>query len=309
MEKIAGATPKAQAAVLGPRLAADVVAMAREGAGIRLDYSPAAWRWWTASSTASAASTRPPRRSRRRCSASARTPARCWCGRAGAAWVDFDAAQRAVFGQPFGIRTPDGRVWNPLGKAVKRYEAAPADSLRLFYLVRGGPGADVTTVGQPTPVPVTAARGHAAAAPASAKRTWWARRGLHRRPRMDDGELGDAVARARGGDESAFGVVYREVHPMLLGYLRGLVGDDADDIASETWHDIVRDLRSFRGDGCASGAGPPPSPGTARWTTSGGSRSGRAPPCSTSGVAEPWRRRGTRRASPWRTSPPNAPCP
>ncbi len=66
---------------------------------------------------------------------------------------------------------------------------------------------------------------------------------------MDDGELGDAVARARDGDETAFGVVYREVHPMLLGYLRGLIGDDADDIASETWHDIVRDLRSFRGDG------------------------------------------------------------
>jgi RNA polymerase sigma-70 factor (ECF subfamily) len=36
---------------------------------------------------------------------------------------------------------------------------------------------------------------------------------------------------------------------MLLGYLRGLVGDDADDIASETWHDIVRDLGGFRGDG------------------------------------------------------------
>ncbi|MCL2554235.1 MAG: RNA polymerase sigma factor [Actinomycetia bacterium] len=66
---------------------------------------------------------------------------------------------------------------------------------------------------------------------------------------MDDGELGDAVARARDGDEAAFGTVYREVHPMLLGYLRGLVGDDADDVASETWHDVVRDLDGFRGDG------------------------------------------------------------
>ncbi|HEY5834581.1 RNA polymerase sigma factor [Streptomyces sp.] len=66
---------------------------------------------------------------------------------------------------------------------------------------------------------------------------------------MDDGELGDAVGRARGGDEAAFGVVYREVHPMLLGYLYALVGEDADDIASETWHDIVRDLRRFHGDG------------------------------------------------------------
>jgi RNA polymerase sigma-70 factor (ECF subfamily) len=66
---------------------------------------------------------------------------------------------------------------------------------------------------------------------------------------MDDGELGDAIAQAREGDEAAFGAVYRDVHPMLLGYLRSLVGDDADDVASETWHDIVRDLRGFRGDG------------------------------------------------------------
>ncbi len=66
---------------------------------------------------------------------------------------------------------------------------------------------------------------------------------------MDDGELDDAVAQARHGDESAFGALYQEIHPMLLGYLRGLVGDDADDVASETWHDIVRDLGQFRGDG------------------------------------------------------------
>ncbi|MGW3242158.1 hypothetical protein [Streptomyces sp. NPDC001070] len=52
----------------------------------------------------------------------------------GAAWVDFDAGQRDTFGQSFGIRTPDGRVWNPLGKAVKRYENGTVDSLRLFCL-------------------------------------------------------------------------------------------------------------------------------------------------------------------------------
>lgn len=67
--------------------------------------------------------------------------------------------------------------------------------------------------------------------------------------RMDDAALGDALARARRGDHAAFGLVYRDVHPMLLGYLRGLIGDEADDVASETWHDIVRDLTTFRGDG------------------------------------------------------------
>lgn len=74
---------------------------------------------------------------------------------------------------------------------------------------------------------------------------------VRRHGRPDEGELGDAVRQARSGDEAAFAVVYREVHPMLLGYLRGLVGDDAEDVASETWHDIVRDIPRFRGDGQA----------------------------------------------------------
>jgi RNA polymerase sigma factor (sigma-70 family) len=72
---------------------------------------------------------------------------------------------------------------------------------------------------------------------------------VRRHKRMDDGALGDVVERARRGDEAAFAVIFREVNPMLVGYLRGLVGNEADDVASETWHDIVRDLRAFRGDG------------------------------------------------------------
>lgn len=72
---------------------------------------------------------------------------------------------------------------------------------------------------------------------------------VRRHGRMGDGELGEAVERARGGDEAAFSAVYREVHPRLVGYLYGLVGDDADDVTSEAWHDIVRDLHRFRGDG------------------------------------------------------------
>lgn len=64
-----------------------------------------------------------------------------------------------------------------------------------------------------------------------------------------DGELGAAVARAQGGDESAFAVAYRLVQPGLLGYLRGLVGEDAEDVASDAWLEIARDLGRFRGDG------------------------------------------------------------
>jgi RNA polymerase sigma-70 factor, ECF subfamily len=57
------------------------------------------------------------------------------------------------------------------------------------------------------------------------------------------------VQRAQLGDEAAFRELYRAVHPGLLRYLRGLVGTtDADDVTSETWLQLVRDLDSFRGD-------------------------------------------------------------
>ncbi|MFF8969546.1 hypothetical protein [Streptomyces sp. NPDC014995] len=59
--------------------------------------------------------------------------------RAGAVWVDLDDRQRAWLGQPVGVRMPDGRVWNPLGKVVNRFEAGGADeSLHTFYLTLHG---------------------------------------------------------------------------------------------------------------------------------------------------------------------------
>lgn len=73
--------------------------------------------------------------------------------------------------------------------------------------------------------------------------------GEPRRAQAYDGELGAAVARAQDGDESAFAVAYRLVQPGLLGYLRGLVGDEAEDVASDAWLEIARDLGRFKGDG------------------------------------------------------------
>ncbi|MEU6771022.1 RNA polymerase sigma factor [Streptomyces sp. NPDC046759] len=73
--------------------------------------------------------------------------------------------------------------------------------------------------------------------------------GRARRPQPRDGELGAAVARARDGDEAAFAVAYRIVQPGLLGYLRGLVGEDAEDVAADAWLEIARDLGRFKGDG------------------------------------------------------------
>jgi RNA polymerase sigma-70 factor (ECF subfamily) len=70
-----------------------------------------------------------------------------------------------------------------------------------------------------------------------------------RRVREYDGELGAAVARAQEGDEAAFAIAYRIVQPGLLGYLHGIVGDEAEDVASDAWLEIARDIGRFRGDG------------------------------------------------------------
>lgn len=58
-----------------------------------------------------------------------------------------------------------------------------------------------------------------------------------------------AVGAAQRGDEAAFREVYRGVHPRLLAYVRTLVGEaDAEDVASEAWLQIARDLDRFSGD-------------------------------------------------------------
>jgi RNA polymerase sigma-70 factor (ECF subfamily) len=56
------------------------------------------------------------------------------------------------------------------------------------------------------------------------------------------------VTRAQRGDSDAFRAMYRDIQPRLLRYLRALVADDAEDIASETWLNVARDLDTFSGD-------------------------------------------------------------
>ena len=67
-------------------------------------------------------------------------------------------------------------------------------------------------------------------------------------PVADVPDLAVAVQQAQAGDDEAFRVVYRAVQPGLLRYLRALVGDDAEDVASEAWLQIARDITSFHGD-------------------------------------------------------------
>ena len=62
-----------------------------------------------------------------------------------------------------------------------------------------------------------------------------------------DGEAG-VVERAQRGDPAAFRSLYRDIQPRLLRYLHTLVGQDAEDVAAETWLQITRDLPGFSGD-------------------------------------------------------------
>jgi RNA polymerase sigma-70 factor (ECF subfamily) len=63
-----------------------------------------------------------------------------------------------------------------------------------------------------------------------------------------EGELAAAITAAQHGDEDAFRLLYRAIQPGLLRYLRVQVGEAAEDVASEAWLQIARDLRTFRGD-------------------------------------------------------------
>lgn len=68
------------------------------------------------------------------------------------------------------------------------------------------------------------------------------------RPIAGKSTADEVLTAARGGDEDAFRALYRDVQPKLLRYLQVLVGADAEDVASDSWLQIARDLGSFRGD-------------------------------------------------------------
>ena len=65
----------------------------------------------------------------------------------------------------------------------------------------------------------------------------------------ETGVLDDALARASTGDEAGFLLLWRALQPPLLRFLRVLGCEDPDDVASETWLQVVRDLHTFSGGG------------------------------------------------------------
>lgn len=56
----------------------------------------------------------------------------------------------------------------------------------------------------------------------------------------------DALARVRLGDETGFLVLWEALQPRLLRYLQVIGCDDVDDVAGETWLQVVRDLPKFK---------------------------------------------------------------
>jgi RNA polymerase sigma-70 factor, ECF subfamily len=64
----------------------------------------------------------------------------------------------------------------------------------------------------------------------------------------DTGVLDAALARASAGDEAGFLQLWRALQPPLLRFLRVIGCDDPEDVASETWLQVVRDLPRFSGD-------------------------------------------------------------
>lgn len=61
-------------------------------------------------------------------------------------------------------------------------------------------------------------------------------------------QFDEVLAAAQLGEEWAITGLYRELAPAVLSFLRARVGDEADDIASQTWLEVARGIDRFSGD-------------------------------------------------------------
>lgn len=65
---------------------------------------------------------------------------------------------------------------------------------------------------------------------------------------MSGRDLDTVLDAARAGDEWGMAELWHALNPPVLRYLRVVVGQAAEDVASETWLQAARDIRRFRGD-------------------------------------------------------------
>ncbi|KRV48418.1 hypothetical protein AQ490_03955 [Wenjunlia vitaminophila] len=118
----------------GPRFAADIVSVVREGARIRLDYSVRSLAVVDRLIQGIRSEAPPVEAVTETLLGFGAYAGEVLVRHADASWVDFDETQREWFGHPFGVRTPDGRAWNPLGRAVRCFENGIDDSVQLLYV-------------------------------------------------------------------------------------------------------------------------------------------------------------------------------
>ncbi|HET9082449.1 MAG TPA: RNA polymerase sigma factor [Trebonia sp.] len=72
------------------------------------------------------------------------------------------------------------------------------------------------------------------------------RRAGIKRTQADEAALDEALIKAKAGDEAGFLLLWDALHPRLLRYLQAVGCDDVDDVAGETWLQVVRDLPKFK---------------------------------------------------------------
>lgn len=71
----------------------------------------------------------------------------------------------------------------------------------------------------------------------------------NRKPPVDgtESEFSQVLGAAQQGAQWAIAVLWQELHPPLLRFLRGLDPGAAEDVEADTWLAAARDLTSFRG--------------------------------------------------------------
>ncbi|MBO0831848.1 MAG: RNA polymerase sigma factor [Actinobacteria bacterium] len=68
---------------------------------------------------------------------------------------------------------------------------------------------------------------------------------------MIGSDFDDVLAAAQDGDDDAFARLWLDANAALVRYLRLIAQDAAEDIAADTWVQVIRGLRRFRGNEAA----------------------------------------------------------
>jgi RNA polymerase sigma-70 factor, ECF subfamily len=66
--------------------------------------------------------------------------------------------------------------------------------------------------------------------------------------RDDRAVVSGSAGRGAGRDEQAFAVLWRELQPVVLRYLRVMAPAAAEDLAADAWVSVIRGFGRFRGD-------------------------------------------------------------